>query len=227
MLKRCEIYLIRHGECETNEIQESLPLESKLIWGRNVWSELTPKGITQSKLAGLYFKQERIFLDKIVSSSAVRAQQTARYSTEELFDKEDFYAKMRDMGVTDKLLEQSMGDWELRKRSDIIPTGLYITSSEDVEKLWYERPPNGESPDDVASRVIGYIKSDILNQGYESIGLFTHRCAIAWSIALLAGIGGKEAYNLYLGNGSVSKLTFESDKLTKFEPEIFVPVVKG
>ena len=68
---RCDLYLIRHGQSESNA-------EPGLIAGSDFDSNLTAKGEEQAKRLGARLAAEGVEFDRIYSSSYVRAVRTAR-----------------------------------------------------------------------------------------------------------------------------------------------------
>ncbi len=221
-----ELYLVRHGESEVNHVYDSSLPEDRRILGRNTASELTEKGKQQSRDLGKYFLEKGIKPELILSSPAVRAQQTVRYCLEEMGFEWPFTLE-----VTDKLAELSQGDWEGQLSRVARPPRIM----QQIDRLnWYHRPPNGESLDDVSKRARSWIK-EIRSSGLNRVLAFTHKNIIS---SLLSSLNIKKftdiqpferyrAYRFKLENCAVVLLESSNTKGTwKSASKIYPNTVK-
>lgn len=189
-----KFYLIRHGESEINVHQAG---SERLVYGRNQWSELTAKGVEQARGLGERLKSSGI--DAFFSSSAVRAQQTARHCLKSMgFDWPSFE-------VVPELTEISKGDWEGRPRSEVV--------DDSVQKLlgWYFRPPGGESHQDVFERAYSWLRVQ-LSSGHERIAVFTHENVIRNLLTGLFELDKEAAYLMRLENCSVTVIEHDGER---------------
>jgi len=221
-----EIYLIRHGESETNQLQDKFDVSNKLVWGRSTWSELTPKGIAESRALGKYFKEANITFDKLVSSTAIRAQQTARYCLAEMIGQQNLYEVLAKLEVAEDLAEHCQGEWEGKRRTTTGYSKLTQELRSDFPTFFNFSAPGGESPKEVGKRSKNYIDNHILNKGYERVALFTHRGVFAWLLPELFHIDPQESFGMNIRNASVFKLNYHNGEWAGFDAEIFLPGIE-
>jgi broad specificity phosphatase PhoE len=126
------IYLVRHGETYWNA-------EGRIQGQKQ--TDLTPKGIEQSKWLADYFKYKAI--DRIVCSGLVRSQKTAKQI--------NTYHNLQ-LDINPKINECSWGKWEGLTHAEVRERypDEYNSRKEDI---WYFCPQNGESYDDLFDRL--------------------------------------------------------------------------
>ncbi|MEK9885547.1 MAG: 2,3-bisphosphoglycerate-dependent phosphoglycerate mutase, partial [Pelagibacteraceae bacterium] len=147
------ILLIRHGQSEWNKLN--------LFTGfKNV--ELSEQGVEEANRAGQNFKNINLKFDLVYTSQLKRAQDTAKIILENL-------GQYDELNVSGKIIkninlnERDYGDLTgLNKKETADKFG------EDQVHKWRrgysDRPPNGESLEDVVARVSKYFDTEIFNQ---------------------------------------------------------------
>ena len=147
------ILLIRHGQSEWNKLN--------LFTGfKNV--DLTQQGVEEAIKASENFKELGIKFDLVYTSVLSRAQKTSEIILKELGQHEDLKKKSKIIEHI-ALNERDYGDLTgLDKKETADKYG-----DEQVHKWrrgYSDRPPGGESLEDVVSRVKSYYDSEILPQ---------------------------------------------------------------
>ena len=139
------VYVIRHGESETNKAKK---------WTGWLDVHLTDKGKDDAKKAGAFLK--RISFDKIYSSDLVRARETAeiaisgcRYETSEL---------LREINVG-SLAGNPLSILTEKQRLDIVKNG-YVAFDGETKKDFYDR-------------VAGFMKT-VEGLSCENVAIFSH-----------------------------------------------------
>ncbi len=151
------ILLIRHGQSEWNKLN--------LFTGfKNV--ELTEQGVHEAKKASENFKELGVKFDLVYTSLLSRAQKTAKIILEGL-------DQLEDLTNNHKIIEDSA----LNERDYGDLTGLDKKETADKygeeqvykwRRGYSDRPPAGESLEDVVLRVRNYFESKILPQIHSS-----------------------------------------------------------
>ena len=147
------ILLIRHGQSEWNKLN--------LFTGfKNV--DLSEQGVEEAIKASENFKELGIKFDLVYTSVLSRAQKTSEIILKELGQQEDLKKKSKIIEHI-ALNERDYGDLTgLDKKETADKYG-----DEQVHKWrrgYSDRPPGGESLEDVVSRVKSYYDSEILPQ---------------------------------------------------------------
>ena len=161
------ILLIRHGQSEWNKLN--------LFTGfKNI--ELSEQGIEEANKAGQNFKNLDIKFDIVFTSELKRAQETAKIILQNL-DQWDHLNNKRKIISNINLNERDYGDLTgLNKKETAEKFG------EDQVHKWRrgysDQPPNGESLEDVVTRVTKYfqetIKPAIQIDGNDNILIAAH-----------------------------------------------------
>ena len=161
------ILLIRHGQSEWNKLN--------LFTGfKNI--ELSEQGIEEANKAGQNFKNLDIKFDIVFTSELKRAQETAKIILQNL-DQWDHLNNKRKIISNINLNERDYGDLTgLNKKETAEKFG------EDQVHKWRrgysDQPPNGESLEDVVTRVTKYfeetIKPAIQSVGNDNILIAAH-----------------------------------------------------
>ena len=147
------ILLIRHGQSEWNKLN--------LFTGfKNV--ELSDQGVEEANRAGQNFKNINLKFDVVYTSELKRAQDTAKIILENLGQFDELNSGGRIIKNIN-LNERDYGDLTgLNKKETADKFG-----EEQVHKWrrgYSDRPPNGESLEDVVSRVSKYFNDEIVTQ---------------------------------------------------------------
>ena len=161
------ILLIRHGQSEWNKLN--------LFTGfKNI--ELSQQGIEEANKAGQNFKNLDIKFDIVYTSELKRAQETAKIILQNL-DQWDHLNNKRKIISNINLNERDYGDLTgLNKKETAEKFG------EDQVHKWRrgysDQPPNGESLEDVVTRVTKYfeetIKPAIQSDGNDNVLIAAH-----------------------------------------------------
>lgn len=159
-----DLYLIRHAESELN-------LDRHFIGGRSQWCELSPRGKQQALALGAWLEKEGQAFDRVISSSAVRAQQTARWALQGLYPLEK-------IEVATELIEINMGDYEGQPRQETYSPEVVAAIQANP---WGYVHPGGESQRDVARRMISWIEANVaaMHEGSDdAIAIVSHGLSI-------------------------------------------------
>ena len=125
-----DIFFIRHAESVGN-------VNNHLIGGRSDHLLLTPRGEEQAQLLGHRLHKEGIRFDKIYSSVAIRAKETARIACAQI---PDFNLPIH---FDERLVESSQGEWEGQLRQEIFTPEVRKSIAENPQHF---KAPGGESP---------------------------------------------------------------------------------
>jgi broad specificity phosphatase PhoE len=198
-----EVYLVRHAESETNAAN------SGKVAGQTNWSELTPRGVGQARQLGLKFLGESVAFSEIFSSTAIRAQQTARYCLVSM----GVDIHMEDaVHLDSRLLELSQGDFvgilrsEIYRRPDVreaLDTDPWTFIPGDVVK--------GESQAAVAFRMKDWFEEVALKHPHGRVLVFSHDVAIKVFLAEILQENKADAYKSHVGNASVTVIRRSED----------------
>ena len=185
-----KLYLIRHGQSELN-------VRRDVYGGRSGWAQLSQQGVWQSKDLGRRFKQELVSCDRVVASTAVRAQQTARYCLEvchiPFYRIETFQA----------LEELDRGIYTERPRLDIKDYNL---------DPWNYRPPQGESHQDALNRFQVWAEKEFYTKPYKATWMFSHGRFIKSIIVGMFGLQKSLVRRLHIPNTCLIELKYESSQ---------------
>jgi broad specificity phosphatase PhoE len=206
-----EIYLVRHGESEINELYRNWTPKEKKVCGRNQWSELTEKGILQATLLGN--SMEGMVFNGVYSSPAIRAQQTARYCMQAMGQKWPLYE------LDDRLSELGQGEWEGQLDCRVRPERVW----EEIEACnWDFKPLNGESQRDVCERMCNFLDQRIIAGYLENCKavrqflpdydqrdiIFTHKNAIACLLAPMMNLDKTKVHEMKIEHTSITILKY-------------------
>jgi broad specificity phosphatase PhoE len=189
-----EVLLIRHAESEMN-------LTPHLICGRSNGTPISELGKEQAVALGYYLKSNDHMPSKVVSSPANRTLQTAEWS-------------LSAMGLVDvkietdcALQELDQGDWEGLPRDQIYTPEIldYVNGMNGAF-----RPPNGESPRDVARRMYVSLDSHVASlEENGSLHVYTHGFAIRSLVGHLDGWSHHKVVQSITENTSVTRLEYD------------------
>jgi probable phosphoglycerate mutase len=184
-----ELYLIRHGESKANT-------DRSIIGGRSNESPLTEDGIEQARLLGRLLLQEEIIPDRVFSSPAARALQTAEHTL-----------KAMGLGIEpvicDGLQELDQGDWTGTERvKTYSPTTLLEIAYHGKDF----KAPGGESMNDTRERMEAW-STEYLDPYRPGRTLaFGHGLAIRCFVSLKLGWSQKDIFRTHTPNTSLTLL---------------------
>ena len=144
-----EIYFIRHGETDWNA-------EGRYQGSRDI--PLNDVGRGQADLNGA-------LLQKLLKRAGRRPEEFDWYVSPlgravETMDRvrKAFPGPLPKLAVDARLIEISFGIYEGQLHTDLAASAMPIAGEREAS-FWYFRPPEGESYDDLAMRVTGFIQS--------------------------------------------------------------------
>lgn len=173
------VHFIRHAEAQNN-------VDRHLVGGRSSHLPLTKRGESQARLLGQRLREDKITLDRIYTSDAVRTQETARIALGYLD-----LDHIKRTEVSD-LAELSQGDWEGAVRSEVFSE----KTLDEIKKAPLDfKPPNGESQRETRVRMLNWLEQEVsswVDTGtHLNIAAFSHGFAIR---ALIGELIGADAY---------------------------------
>mgnify|MGYP001770644572 FL=1 len=176
------LYLIRHGEAQLNALG--------ILHSRNYDDNpLTDKGRLEAAAVALLLRRMDVH-GPVFTSPLLRARQTANCVD-------------RNYRVDDRLREIDMGEWELRKISEV-PFDNY---RRDPVRYY---PPGGESMESVVGRVTDFLNF-IRSINEKSVIAVSHWHPIATIVALITGLPLSNIYRLRIGTGSITAIDLSNE----------------
>lgn len=191
------LYLIRHGESETNSQPDKM--------GQTSWDPLTELGKQQAQRLHDYFQKKNQKWDYVFSSTYNRAANTAKIVVGKEYV--DLHLALR---------EYDPGDWLGVSRSQTV-------TQEVKNKMNYLNhsflPPNGESLNQVQRRATAWLDENVLYSKYIferyeelkrplEIAVFSHGLTIKCLLQSIMGFDKAFTWKIIIDNTSVSKLSF-------------------
>ncbi len=189
MSRHLDVYLFRHGEALNN-------VQSHIIGGRSGSAPLVEGGVRQAAILGETLRAMNLFPDEVYSSTAMRAQQTGQIALSAM-------GVRLDIKLDERLHEQDTGDWTGCLAADVF-TEEMVRTIEATGKDF--RSPNGESMNDVGSRMYDWaesLQSGTLDEP-RIVFAFTHGGAIRSFASRLFEWSHAQTYQAQTGNTSVS-----------------------
>lgn len=191
------LYLIRHGESETNAQPDKM--------GQTCWDPLTELGKQQAQKLRNYFKNKNQEWDYVFSSTYNRAENTARIVVENSYV--DLHLALR---------EYDPGSWLGVSRKETVTQDVKLKMGNFNHNF---QPPNGESLNQVQRRVTAWLDENILYNNYIferfeelkrplEIAVFSHGLTIKCLLQSIMGFDKTFTWKIIIDNTSVSKLSF-------------------
>lgn len=194
-------HLIRHAESAMN-------VKPHLVGGRSNEAPLTPEGRLQATRLGLFIKNLGIYPDYIVSSNAVRTQQTATISLEAA-------GIFEDLIIHEGLQEMSQGEWEGVERLGVYTDECLLRIQKELKDF---KAPGGESMNDVGRRAIlalGDIENEIVQQGIDKpvvdVLVYTHGFTKKCAASTIFGWSHRQTYETVVPNASRTVLEHDGE----------------
>lgn len=196
----CTIYIVRHGQTEWNV--------ERRIQGQED-SPLTALGLSQAKELGQLL--QGVHFNAVFSSDSLRAKRTAEMIVLE-----------RELAVvtTELLRERAFGRFEGKYIAELKEFDEIFEKLSDEEKFSYKSESDIESDEEIASRMIRFIREIAVRFAGKTVLLVTHAGMMK---ALLVHLG----YGTYqtLPNGSIKNTSYI--KLATDGIEFFVNETMG
>ncbi|MFT4596409.1 MAG: broad specificity phosphatase PhoE [Paracrocinitomix sp.] len=138
--------------------------------------------------------------DRVIASPLVRAQQTAA-------------AFGQPVETDERFIELDYGDWEAKPVKDV-PVETWNEWRSDLDF----RPPNGETLNELGSRVRGALADLAAEAVHQNIVVVSHVSPIKASVAWALGTGDETTWRLFLGQASICRVatTLDSARLIEF-----------
>ncbi|GAB6947982.1 histidine phosphatase family protein [Vulcanisaeta sp. JCM 16161] len=174
------LYLIRHGEAQLNALG--------ILHSRNYNDNpLTDKGRLEAAATAMLLRKLGVH-GPVFTSPLLRARQTASCIDP-------------NYRVDERLREIDMGEWELKKISEI-PFNDYVR-----DPIKYH-PPGGETMESVVNRVMDFLNF-IKGINEKHVIAVSHWHPIATIVALITGLPLNNIYRLHLDTGSVTAINLD------------------
>jgi broad specificity phosphatase PhoE len=166
-----------------------------LLQGR-IDLELDELGVQQARAAAAAIGP----VDRVIASPLVRAQQTAAVIGQPVETDERF-------------IELDYGDWEAKPVKDV-PAETWALWRNDLDF----RPPNGETLNELGSRVRHGLADLAVDAVHQNIGVVSHVSPIKASVAWALGASDDTTWRLFLGQASICRVatTLDSARLIEF-----------
>ena len=198
----CEFYFIRHGESESNAIPG-------LVTGVDFDSPLSEKGGAQARLLGQRLRDEGVLLDRVYSSSLVRAVQTTEAILEAMGQ------PGRSFNRVDALIEQQIPGWRgVRQEDAYTPQMVAYMRSKSAHFV----PPEGESFRMVQRRVSNWLDDEIIynkdlvaKERSLTVAIIGHGAATKSLFQHIMGFDEGLIRRLSIYNCSISRLLFNKE----------------
>jgi broad specificity phosphatase PhoE len=187
-----DLYLIRHGETEYNA-------NKIMIGGQSNFLHLSERGKNQARILGERLVKEGVRFDEVYSSTAERAQHTAKIVCNTIG------FPIERIVTTSELLELSQGDWEGKKRCEIY-TPEVLAEMKAIH--WKFKAPNGESQSDVEDRVYSWVENTLLQKEDLTVGVFGHGVATKCFLRKIMNSNPELTYRICINNCSISRLKY-------------------
>ncbi|MEM6629989.1 MAG: histidine phosphatase family protein [Bacteroidota bacterium] len=193
-----DFFFIRHAESTGN-------VNNHLIGGRSDHFLLTERGEIQAKKLGERLAVEGVQFDKIFSSVAIRAKETARIAC--LASLQDFSQVVLD----ERLVESSQGIWEGQVRARILNTQVREQIKADPHNF---QPPGGESQGQVEQRMFNWLLEHLDQQEGKQvkIAVFSHGMAIKCLLRKITQASYHLPRNMIIHNTSITRIFFNSSE---------------
>lgn len=185
-----KLFLIRHGETDYNRNHQ--------MQGRGIDAPLNSTGFQQAEAVADYLENYQV--DQVVSSSMLRARQTANTIAE---------LQGGDRISHGDLDEMNFGEFEGKYFHDI------ADQIEAVHIKWANgdtsyRIPEGESPDEVYERAGTRAMHYLHAFTGDTIAFVIHGRVIRILLSVWSGLGLKNMHRIEHANGAINQLTWNS-----------------
>jgi broad specificity phosphatase PhoE len=185
-----KLFLIRHGETDYNL--------NHLMQGRGIDAPLNETGELQALAVAEYL--ERYDIDHVISSSMLRARQTAGAISKK---KQILLQSHADLD------EMNFGDFEGENYLEI------TDQIQEIHDIWVEgntshKIPGGESPQEVLERTEGRIQKYLDELEGDNLAFVIHGRVIRIILSVWTGLGLNNMHRIEHANGAINHLTVNS-----------------
>jgi len=186
-MPRTELYLIRHAETVMN-------VNPHIVGGRSNETPLTLRGIEQAKRLGRLLVLKGIIPNKVFTSPAIRAIDTARYSLAEM-------GLNIEPSIQEAIQELGQGSAEGKLRADIYTEAVKLDIARLGKNFKFE---GGESMNDVGQRMSDWISETFTNNDSGKYLIYIHGGAIKYLASHILDVSHQQTYETEIGNTSVN-----------------------
>lgn len=190
-----KIFLIRHAQSQAN-------VNKHLVGGRSSATPLSKEGVLQAVRLGHAFDKLNLKPTQVISSPAVRTQETARLSLEPI-------PQAPSIRINDALQEMSQGVFEGQPR-DQVYTAAIQAQIESQGKDFSLPDDSAESMNDVAHRMDTFLQHLTTTMQRDDVAfVYTHGIAICCYVGMLLGLSQQEVFarTRALPNASYTELS--------------------
>lgn len=184
--------LLRHGQIKANKTGR---------WHGSTDSKLTWLGRGQAKRTGKYLRKHKS-IQAVYASPLQRCHATAKFATKGM---------ELDINTLDGLKEMCLGDWEDMRFSELAEDHDFINrATGDI----HHRAPNGESLDQVATRVVAAFRQiDEQHADDETVLVVSHGVALAVAISVFLHNSPARWGDYHLNNCSLTEFELSPDPI--------------
>ncbi len=198
----CDLYLIRHGQSESNA-------QPGLLAGVSADSDLTRKGEEQARRLGARFAAEGVSFDRIYSSTYQRAIRTARIMLTAMGLSETNVPEVHALRE-----HEGPEDWRGKRMEEVFTPELRAYMAAKASDY---KPLGGESVREVERRVSAWLEDELIyNQELVSrpvsmtVGIVGHGTATRCLMRYILGFDQRMIWRMRLDNCSISRFKFDS-----------------
>lgn len=193
--KIIDLFLLRHAESEANT-------NRSVIGGKATKTPLTKLGEQQAQALGYTLCAYDIAFDRVYSSTATRAMQTAVLAL-----KETRMPTLKDIETHEELEELGQGLWEGAVRKEVY--NPEVMKQVKANLLDYKAPA-GESQREVGERINNFIHKNVLtNEPPMTIGIFFHGLAIRCWLRTIMDFDPKFIFPMEIDNCSITRIQYD------------------
>jgi probable phosphoglycerate mutase len=195
------LWIVRHGESAGNVARDAALRAGATridIQGRDVDVPLSDLGCQQARAIGLWFAEQGVAPDVILTSPYRRAYDTAVRIVEAQAG-----GKCREISADERLREKEFGILDGLTRSGIEQTHPEIAAYRTILGKFYHRPPGGESWCDVILRLRSVVDTLSLHHAGKGVLIVTHQVVVLCLRYLLEGLDERQILRID-GQGDVA-----------------------
>ena len=196
------LYLFRHAQSTGN-------LDAGRIGGRSSHLDLSDLGHRQALALGQRLKHLAPKLleqgpIQLYSSPALRCLKTATLALEQVH-----HSWPQKLGIENKLLELSQGEWEGKIRQEVHQAPIKQAMQAEP---WHFKAPKGESQFEVEQRLYQWLEPFTQGQDNQHIWAFSHAMAIKCLSRKLLGSAPRQTWLMYVENTALTHFRFETHR---------------
>ena len=198
----CDLYLIRHGQSESNA-------QPGLLAGVSADSDLTRKGEEQARRLGTRLATDGVKFDRIYSSTYRRAIKTARIMVTEMGHPEFHIPEVHALREHD-----GPAEWRGKRIEDVLTPELRAYMAAKASDY---KPVGGESLREVERRVSGWLEEELIfnpelaaRPVSMTVAIVGHGTATLCLMRYILGFDQRMIWRTSLDNCSISRFRFDS-----------------